>query len=73
MTFAPGQLIRHENEDDPRGHLIEGIVLRAAPERGEGFYQVLVLEQKGYFYSVARGRAVVTKLTAAYMNWRVVA
>lgn len=73
MSYAPGQLVRHEHEDDPRGHFIEGIVLRAAPERGPGFYQILVLEYSGFAYTLEHRRAVVTRLTSEHMRWRVLA
>lgn len=74
MTFSPGQLVRHEHEDSS-SHFIEGLVLRAVPERGPGFYQLLVLARGGYGYShtVEVGTAVVTKLDRSYMSWRVLA
>jgi hypothetical protein len=73
VSFSPGQLVRHEHEDDPRGHFIEAIVLRAMPERGQGFFQVLVLEHGGYAYTLSNGMAVITNLERSHMNWRVLA
>ena len=70
MKYEVGQLIKHVHADDPL-HWIEAIVMREAPEKGEGFYQVLVLEIHGYT-AVKPGLPTFSRLSD-YMDWKVLA
>ena len=70
MKYEVGQFIKHVHADDARWW-IEAIVMREAPEEGEGFYQVFVLDRVGYTV-VTPGLPAFTRLSG-HMDWKVLA
>lgn len=70
MKYEVGQLVKHVHAEDAR-YWIEAIVMREAPERGEGFYEVLVVDRAGYTV-VTPWRPTMTRLNG-FMEWKVLA
>ncbi len=70
MKYEAAQLIKHVHADDAR-FWIEAIVMREAPEEGDDFYQVFVLDVGGYTV-VTPGSPTFTQLSNC-MDWKVLA